>query len=73
MQTGFYMAIGKQGMGKTCYITKLLIDNIYLEENISKKGRVFSNYQLNGIAFQKMTVNSKIKLENEIDLFGEDD
>ena len=46
---GFYLAIGKQGSGKTLFITRLLVDNL--------KGRkVFSNYSLFGIDYTKVTL-----------------
>lgn len=49
---GFFLAIGKQGSGKTLFTTKLAIDN--------KEGRrIFSNYTLYGVEFQKITLGNE--------------
>lgn len=57
---GFYIAIGRQGSGKTLFITKHLVDNL--------DGRkVYSNYSLYGIDYQKITFNS-MKEKNAIDI-----
>jgi hypothetical protein len=58
---GFYLAIGRQGSGKTAFITKLLVDNY----NSSRK--VYSNYSLFGIDYQKITFDNK-KNKNSIDI-----
>ena len=50
---GFYLAIGKQGSGKTAFITKLLIDNY------SNYKKVYSNYSLFGIDYEKITFDNK--------------
>lgn len=54
---GFYLSIGKQGSGKTLFITKLLADN---------KGdrKVFSNYTLYGIPYQPITLSERVKSED---------
>ncbi len=52
---GFYLAIGKQGSGKTLFITKLLVDNK------DKGKKIFSNYSLYGIKYNKITLNPNIK------------
>ena len=51
---GFYLAIGKQGSGKTLFTTKLLIDNF-------KGQNVFSNYSLFGIPYTKVTLSDRVK------------
>ena len=51
---GFYLAIGKQGSGKTLFTTKLLIDNF-------KGQKVFSNYSLFGIPYTKVTLSDRVK------------
>jgi len=56
---GFYLAIGKQGSGKTLFITKLLVDNL-------GDRPVFSNYTLHGIAFQPVTLSDRLKREGTI-------
>ena len=58
---GFYVAIGRQGSGKTAFITKLLVDNY----NSTRK--VYSNYSLFGIDYQKITFDNK-KNKNSIDI-----
>ena len=50
---GFYLAIGRQGSGKTAFITKLLVDNYSTEK------KVFSNYSLFGIDYEKITFDNK--------------
>ena len=57
---GFYLAIGRQGSGKTAFITKLLVDNYTSDK------RVYSNYSLYGIDYEKITFNKKN--ENSIDI-----
>lgn len=55
---GFYLAIGKQGSGKTAIITKLIIDNM--------QGRkIFSNYKLIGIDYTPVTFDSKIERDRD--------
>lgn len=49
---GFYLAIGKQGSGKTLFITKHLIDNVIPER------KIYSNYELYNIDFQKITFDN---------------
>ena len=50
---GFYLALGKQGSGKTAFITKHLVDNL------NKDRKVFSNYSLfEGIEYQKITFDN---------------
>ena len=58
---GFYLAIGRQGSGKTAFITKLLVDNYTSDK------RVYSNYFLFGIDYQKITFDNK-KNKNAIDI-----
>jgi hypothetical protein len=59
---GFLLAIGKQGSGKTAFITKLIVDN---------KGNrpIFGNYTLFDIPFQKITLgNEEEKKKGAIDI-----
>ena len=58
---GFYIAIGRQGSGKTAFITKLLVDN-YTSDR-----KVYSNYSLFGIDYQKITFDNK-RNKNAIDI-----
>lgn len=58
---GFYLAIGRQGSGKTAFITKLLIDNY------SSDRKVYSNYSLFGIDYEKITFDNK-RNKNAIDI-----
>ena len=58
---GFYIAIGRQGSGKTAFITKLLVDNY------SNDRKVYSNYSLFGIDYQKITFDNK-RNKNAIDI-----
>ncbi|HEY8362379.1 MAG TPA: ATP-binding protein [Tissierellaceae bacterium] len=58
---GFYLAIGRQGSGKTAFITKLLVDNY------SPDKKVYSNYTLFGIDHEKITFDNK-KNKNSIDI-----
>lgn len=58
---GFYLAIGRQGSGKTAFITKLLIDNY------SADRKVYSNYSLFGIDYEKITFDNK-RNKNAIDI-----
>jgi archaellum biogenesis ATPase FlaH len=53
---GFYLAIGKQGSGKTLFITKLMYDSL-------NNRTVYSNYTLFGVPFQKITLGSEIEKE----------
>lgn len=50
---GFYLAIGRQGSGKTAFITKLLVDNYTSDK------KVYSNYSLFGIDYKKITFDNK--------------
>ena len=50
---GFYLAIGRQGSGKTAFITKLLVDNY------SSDRKVYSNFTLFGIDYEKITFDNK--------------
>lgn len=54
-ENGFFLSIGKQGSGKTLFITKLLKDN-YNGQN------VFSNYKLFGIPYQPITLSDRDNL-----------
>ena len=58
--TGFYIAIGKQGSGKTALITKLLFDNYH------KGIKIFSNYTLFNIDYKR------IDLEMLLDMLDKD-
>ena len=58
---GFYLAIGRQGSGKTAFITKLLIDNY------SSDRKVYSNYSLFNIDYEKITFDNK-RNKNAIDI-----
>lgn len=58
---GFYLAIGRQGSGKTAFITKLLVDNYTPDK------KVYSNYSLFGIEHEKITFDNK-KNKNSIDI-----
>lgn len=58
---GFYLAIGRQGSGKTVFITKLLVDN-YVNNR-----KVYSNYSLFGIDYEKITFDNK-RNKNVIDI-----
>ena len=58
---GFYLAIGRQGSGKTAFITKLLVDN-YTSDR-----KVYSNYTLFGIDYEKITFDNK-RNKNAIDI-----
>jgi len=58
---GFYLAIGRQGSGKTAFITKLLVDNY------SSDRKVYSNYSLFGIDYEKITFDNK-RNKNAIDI-----
>ena len=60
---GFYLAIGRQGSGKTAFITKLLIDNY------SNNRKVYSNYSLFGIDYEKITFDNK-RNKNAIDILN---
>jgi GTPase SAR1 family protein len=56
--TGFYLAIGQQGSGKTCLITKLCFDNY--QEGV----QIYSNYSLFGLPYTKITL---VKLLDMLD------
>lgn len=58
---GFYLAIGRQGSGKTAFITKLLVDNY------SSDRKVYSNYSLFGIDYEKITFDNN-RNKNAIDI-----
>ena len=60
---GFYLAIGRQGSGKTAFITKLLVDNY------SKDKKVYSNYSLFDIDYEKITFDNK-RNKNAIDILN---
>ena len=60
---GFYLAIGRQGSGKTAFITKLLVDNY------SNDRKVYSNYSLFGIDYEKITFDNK-RNKNAIDILN---
>lgn len=73
---GFFLAIGKQGSGKTLFMVKLLVDN-----NI-KKIPIFSNISLfKDIKYQKITLSDRVKrddvinvldaLDNDPDIFNQ--
>lgn len=55
---GFYLAIGKQGSGKTLFITKLLYSEL-------DHRPIFSNYTLHGLDYQPITLNSDIPSNKE--------
>ncbi len=60
---GFYLAIGRQGSGKTAFITKLLVDNY------TSNKKVYSNYSLFGIDYVKITFDNK-RNKNAIDILN---
>ena len=60
---GFYVAIGRQGSGKTAFITKLLVDNYSIDR------KVYSNYSLFGIDYRKITFDNK-RNKNAIDILN---
>lgn len=65
---GFYLAIGKQGSGKTLFITKLMADNV-------DHRKIFSNYSLYNREYQKITLSDRVKDEsilNVLDALDED-
>ena len=58
---GFYIAIGRQGSGKTLLITKHCIDEYH-----DNPRPIFSNYTLKGIPFKKITLEMVLdQLEND--------
>jgi len=60
---GFYLAIGKQGSGKTLFITKLMV-----EEKIKfKERKLFSNYTIFDLDFERITFNRKIESERGLE------
>lgn len=59
---GFYLGIGKQGSGKTLFITKLMYDN-------KANRKIFSNYTLFDVEFQKITLGNEYeKQKGSIDI-----
>ena len=60
---GFYLAIGRQGSGKTAFITKLLVDNY------TNNKKVYSNYSLFDIDYEKITFDNK-RNKNAIDILN---
>lgn len=60
---GFYLAIGRQGSGKTAFITKLLVDNYTSDK------KVYSNYSLFDINYEKITFDNK-RNKNAIDILN---
>ena len=61
---GFYLAIGKQGSGKTLFITKLLYSELQ-----EQKRPVFSNYTLLELEHEKITFdNAREEDQNKIDI-----
>jgi GTPase SAR1 family protein len=54
---GFYIAIGRQGSGKTIFITKLATDEF---ENTQRK--IYSNYTLFKLPFTKITLDSLLDM-----------
>ena len=56
---GFYVAIGRQGSGKTAFITKLLVDNYTSDK------RVYSNYSLFSIDYERITFDKEIKKDEK--------
>lgn len=69
---GFYMAIGKQGSGKTLMITKLMYD-----EYIKEKRPIFSNYNLIGIPFTPIDLlkhdrGDNVTRQNILDMLDDD-
>ena len=56
---GFYLATGKQGSGKTLFITKLL----YTEKDQRK---IFSNYKLFGLEFEYITFDEEDEQKTDI-------
>lgn len=59
---GFYISIGKQGSGKTVFITKICVD-----EYDKQKRPIFSNYELKKLPYQKITFD-KSKEPNAISI-----
>ena len=60
---GFYLAIGRQSSGKTAFITKLLVDNYTYDK------KVYSNYTLFGIDYERITFDNK-RNKNAIDILN---
>lgn len=61
MKNGFYLAIGKQGSGKTLFITKLTVDSL---NNTPRQ--VYSNYDIKGYDFKKITLNKDVEKQDHI-------
>lgn len=64
---GFYISIGKQGKGKTLWITKMCVDDYE-----DKPRKVFSNYTLHKIPYQGVTFDKakdpkKISILDKLD------
>lgn len=55
---GFYLSIGKQGSGKTLFITRLTVDNYHSNR------KIFSNYTLYGLPFKKITLGNEREVAN---------
>lgn len=58
-QNGLYILVGKQGSGKTAFATRLIVLDY---ESI--KRRVFANYNLYGIPFQRITLGNEREEKN---------
>ena len=58
--TGFFLAIGKQGSGKTLFMVKLLVENAINEIP------VFFNITLYVLDYQKITLSDRVKDKNVI-------
>lgn len=63
MMNGFYLAIGKQGSGKTLFITKLMVE----EKLKHQKRKLFSNYSIFGLEFERVTFDRKIEKERGLE------
>lgn len=59
---GFYIAIGSQGSGKTLFITKHCIDNI------TPNRKIYSNYSLFGVPYQRIGFDIKNETTDTIDI-----
>ncbi len=63
MMNGFYIAIGKQGSGKTLFITKLMVE----EKLTNPKRKVFSNYTIFGLDYERITFDRDIEKERGLE------
>mgnify|MGYP000888723712 FL=1 len=54
---GFYLCLGRQGSGKTLFMTKHLVDNF------TPNRPVFSNYTLFDVPYQKITFGNKKEVQ----------